>query len=349
MGDTVGLGVPITPTVAIDQWVSHSAVSPTQNRHEQARASFNEESTQLGLGTVIRAVVRAPSAQGPAEGTQLLLRVIAPTTATPDVLTGVIYDSIGDETTLATPLGLLALQHKLALPAGTQIAFVVVETMVPEAEATMAPARSGGWIALEETLFALMSQSPAVAGQLRAELTPPSGPDLAGSLLYLVGALYHGNWPGLSVTRALNDSGNGKLTKRLADDLAALRRLGNDESTGEWRVLTLPLLVGTFPFSVRLYLQRHKHLGQDTVRFALEAELSRLGPIQLDCMVRAKKLILVLRSHRGLPPELREAMRAVFQRALRASGISGELSFATVATFLVHPLDQMRGHVQVTA
>jgi hypothetical protein len=114
-------------------------------------------------------------------------------------------------------------------------------------------------------------------------------------------------------------------------------------------VLTLPLLLGNFPLALRLYLQRHKPIGHDGIRFALEAELSRLGPVQLDCLVRGKHLILVLRSHRGLASELRDEMRATFQRALQGAGISGDLSFATVATFLVHPLDQMRQHIQITA
>jgi hypothetical protein len=213
----------------------------------------------------------------------------------------------------------------------------------------MTPARSGGWVALEETLFALTGGAPALAEQLRAELTPSSGGDLAGTLLYLIGALYQGNWPGPAITRALNESGHGKLTKRLADDITALRRLGDDQTTGEWRVLTLPLLLGNFPLALRLYLQRRKPTGRDGTRFALEAELSCLGPVQLDCLLRGKHLILVLRSHRSLAPQLRDDMRAIFQRASQASGISGDLSFATVATFLVHPLDQMRQHIQITA
>ena len=350
MAETVGFGAPITPTAAIEHRINPNvAVTPAQNRDEQARPSLEEEPTKLGIGTVISAMVRAPAAQGPAEGTQILLRLVASATATPDLITGVVYDSVGNETTLATPIGLLALQRKLALPPGTQVAFVVIDTIAPEVEAAMAPARSGGWLALEETLFALLGQAPALAEQLRAELTPSSGPDLAGSLVYLLGALYQGNWPGPAITRALNDSGNGKLTKRLAEDIAALRRLGNDQTTGEWRVLTLPLLLGNFPLALRLYLQRRKPVGQEGIRFALEAELSRLGPVQLDCLVRANRLILVLRSHRGLTPELREEMRAVFQRALQATGISGDLSFATVATFLVNPLDQMRQRIQITA
>ena len=350
MAESVGLGAPITPTAAIEQRIHpNAAVTAAQSHGEQARPSLDEEPTKLGLGTVISAVVRAPAAQGPAEGTQLLLRLVAPATATPDMITGIVYDSVGNETTLATPIGLLALQGKIALPAGTQIAFVVIRTVAPEAEAAMAPARSGGWVALEEALFALVAQSPALADQLRTALTPTSGPDLAGTLFYLFGALYQGNWPGPAIGRALNDADNGKLTKRLAEDIAALRRLGNDPATGDWRVLTLPLLLGNFPLAVRLYLQRRKPAEQDGIRFALEAELSQLGPIQLDCLVRRDHLILVLRSHRGLMPELREEMRTVFRRALQATGTSGDLSFATVATFLVHPLDQMRERVKITA
>lgn len=350
MAETVGLGAPITPAAGVEHRISpNTAVMPAQNRGGQAQPEINEEPTQLGLGTVIAAVVRQPVSQGPPAGAQLLLRIVASATTASDLMTGTVIDGAASETLLSTPIGLLALRRKLALPSDTQIAFAVIDTIAPEAEAAMAPARSGGWVALEETLFALSRQAPALAEQLRAELTPPSGPALAGTLLYLLGALYQGNWPGPTITRALNQSGDGKLIKRLGDDIAALRRLGDDQTTGEWRVLTLPLLLGNFPLALRLYLQRRKSAGQDGVRFALEAELSRLGPVQLDCLVRNKHLILVLRSHRGLSPELREEMRTVFQRALQVAGVSGDLSFATAATFLVHPLDQMRQHIQITA
>ena len=350
MAETVGLGAPITPTASVEHRINpNSAVIPAQNRGGQARPEIKEEPTQLGLGTVIAAVVRQSASQGPPAGAELLLRIVAPATAAADLMTGTVVESAASETLLSTPIGLLALRRKLAWPADTQIGFAVIDTIAPEAEAAMAPARSGGWAALEETLFALTGHAPALAEQLRAELTPSSGAALAGTLLYLLGALYQGNWPGPTITRALNDSGHPKLSKRLADDIAALRRLGDDQTTGEWRVLTLPLLLGNFPLALRLYLQRQKPTGQDGIRFALEAELSRLGPVQLDCLVRGKHLILVLRSHRGLAPEPRDEMRAVFQHALQAAGIGGDLSFATVATFLVHPLDQMRQHIEITA
>lgn len=352
MADSLGIGTPITPTAAIDPRIhQNAAVSAAQARTEQGagRPATSEAPTQLALGTVIAAVVRTPAGTGPVAGTQLLLRVVAPGAAQPDMVTGTVVDVAGNETLVATPIGLLALQRRLALAPGTAIAFVVIETEVAAVEAESAPARSGGWIALEEALFALLGPAPALADQLRAELTPQSGPELAGTLLFLLGALYQGTWPNPAIGAALARSGQAKLTKRLGDDVAALRQLSDDATTGEWRVLTLPLLLGNFPLAVRLFVNRHKTRPEDGIRFALEAELSRLGPLQLDGLLRGNRLILVLRSHRGLTPELRQELRAVFQRAVTRSRLTGDLSFATTATFLVRPLDGLREHIQITA
>lgn len=352
MAESFGISTPITPTAAIDPRIHpNAAVSASQARTEQGagRPATSEEPTHLALGTVIAAVVRSPAGAGPAAGTQLLLRVVAPSAAQPDMIAGTVVDVAGNETLVATPIGLLALQRRLALPPGTLIAFVVIETASAGGEAEAAPTRSGGWLALEEALFALLAPAPALADQLRAELTPQSGPALAGTLLYLLGALYQGVWPNPTISAALARAGQTKLLKRLGDDIAALRELSDDPSTGEWRVLTLPLLLGNFPLAVRLYLSRRKPGPEEGTRFALEAELSRLGPIQLDGLLRGHRLILVVRSHRGMTPELRQELRGVFQQSIARSGLTGDLSFATAASFLVHPLDGFREHVRVTA
>lgn len=354
MADSVGMGAPITPASAIDHRVyAGNAVTPSQARDDQGanRPKSEEAPTQLALGTVIEAVVRSPAGNGPSAGTQLLLRIVAPSAQVTDLVTGTVVDVAGNETLLATPIGVLALQRRLALPPGTAIAFVVIGTVAPETDTALAPGRSGGWLSLEEALFALLTASPALADQLRRELTPQSGPELAGTLLFFLGALYRGNWPGPATIAALNEAGQGKLTKRLGEDIAALRRLAEDQTTGDWQVLTLPLLLGNFPLAIRLYLQRRPAAAnaKEGIRFAIEAELSRLGPVQLDCLVRDKRLILVLRSHRALGPELRQELRALFQRAIGPSGLGGDLSFATAATFLVSPLDQMRRHIAITA
>ncbi len=70
----------------------------------------------------------------------------------------------------------------------------------------------------------------------------------------------------------------------------------------------------------------------------IDAELSRLGAVQLDGLMRGARLDLVLRSHAPIPPELREEARAIFHRASEAHGLNGDLVFATASRFAVEPM-----------
>jgi len=116
-------------------------------------------------------------------------------------------------------------------------------------------------------------------------------------------------------------------------------------------VLTLPLMTGAVVEPLRLYVRRRDddtpEAGDDGTRFVLEAELSRLGALQLDGLVRQKRLDVVLRSHAPLPAELRTEAAAIFRSASAAQGFAGEIAFATVANFSVAPLAAMRQPVQI--
>ena len=310
MAETVGIRrTDHAEPAAIEHRVDpNAAVTPAQNRGEAGAAdrSMEAPTTARASAPSSRAVVRAPRrATGPAEGTQSFACASSrPRRATRAMRSPALcYDSVGNETkpwsrrrSACSPCS----ANWRCRPAHG-VAFVVIDTIAARDEAAMAPARSGGWLALEEALFALLGQAPALAEQLRAELTPPSGPDLAG-LAHLSArcALPRQLAGPRRSTRALDRCRQGKLTKRLAEDIAALRRLGGDQTTGEWRVLTLPLLARQFPARVAAVSPAPQaRLARRRIRFALEAELSRLGPVQLDCLVRANRLILVLRSHRS--------------------------------------------------
>ena len=131
--------------------------------------------------------------------------------------------------------------------------------------------------------------------------------------------------------------------------MAELGRLSKDAATGEWQVLTLPLMTGAAVEPLRLYVRRGgtPETSEDGSRFVLEAELSRLGALQLDGMVRAKRLDVVLRSHTPLPSELRAEAASVFHSASAAHGFTGDIAFATAAVFSVAPLAGMRHPVEV--
>jgi len=358
MAEPLGISMPIAPSGGVDQRLpTGTPIAAVAPRHDDSggNAAQSAPSTELHIGTTVEAIVRAPptpNAPAPlAIGTRLLLRIVAfPSAPDPALLIGRVVDSAGPETLVATPLGLLALQRRLALPPETMIAFERLEEIPPETATGDTPSQAGGWPALDEAIAVLSQAAPEIAAQLRAELGPRSGSELAGTLLFILGALYHGDWPGAAVNAALTSAAHAKLSQRLADDAAELRRLGSDPATGEWQVLTLPLLAGATVLPVRLFLRRRKPDGpvEDATRFAVEVELAQFGPVQLDGLLRATHLILVLRSHRSLPQELRTEASAVCRGAMQQWGLSGDLSFAVAAEFAVTPLSGLRKHIKVS-
>lgn len=358
MAEPLGISVPITPAGGIDHRLpSETPVTAASPRDDGSagRAAQSAPPTQLDLGTTVTAIVRHAAPAGTAGalpvGTQLLLRIVAvPSSPTPGLLLGRIVSEGGTETLVETPLGLLALQRRLALAAETPIAFERLAETPPNAAAADTPSRSGGWPALDEVLSVLTQTAPELATLLRAELAPRSGPDLAGTLLFLLGALYQGDWPGAETATSLAAAGRAELARRLSDDADELRRLGDDPTTGDWRVLTLPLLAGATVSPLRLFLRRRKPDAptEDASRFAIEVELSELGPLQLDGMLRASHLILILRSHHALPAALRAEISTVFRRTLAGWRLTGDISFATAEHFALTPLSSFRQHVAVS-
>ncbi len=359
MAESLGIGTPIAAAGPVDHRLHPGAaiasVAPRGDNSpgESARAA---PPTQLDIGTVVEAVLRALPPAGTPDalgiGTHLLLRIVTlPSAPTPGLLIGRIGDGGGGgETLVETAIGLLALLRRLALKPGTIIAFERLGEIAPATSAQDAPSRVGGWPALDETLTVLAQAAPALAAAIQSELMPGSGTQLAGTLLFLLGALYHGNWPGPAVAAALKGAGQANLAQRLAEDTVELRRLGADPATGDWRVLTLPVLAGVTTLPLRVFTRRREPgaPAEDGTRFAIEVELSPLGPLQLDGLLRGVKLSLVLRSHRDLPPELRAQARAAFQRALAAMALVGDISFVTTAQFAVTPLSGLREHVKVS-
>ena len=107
------------------------------------------------------------------------------------------------------------------------------------------PSAASLWSSLAQILTVLDKTAPDLALQLRAVIAPGSPAALAGTLLFLLGALYRGAWPDADVDSALGTVGDKRLAQRLRTELADLARLRDDSATGAWRVSVLPLLAGT--------------------------------------------------------------------------------------------------------
>ena len=63
------------------------------------------------------------------------------------------------------------------------------------------------------------------------------------------------------------------------------------------------------------------------VRFLIDVRMSHLGPIQLDGLVRPQKLDMIVRSESQLPPGLPQDLRNAYITTLEAHGFTGSLSF----------------------
>lgn len=317
-----------------------------------------ESSDQLAGATVVSARVLSPPPGGAAPalpaGSRLELRVQALTGAPApqaDALTGTVVASTAGETLVDTVIGVLALQRRLALPPGTLISLERLAAAPPDQPADVPLAQRTTWPALDETLATLDRVLPELAAQLRSDLSPASGAQLAGTLLFLMSALNSGVWPGAGAASALDGAGRRDLRLKLEDDVAELRQLAASQSD-DWRVYVLPLLDGAMVRPVRLYFRRRSGNaapGEQGTRFVLEVEMSRLGALQLDGLVRPQRFDLVLRSHRPVATELRQEIAEIFRNATTASGLAGDITFTTASRFAVAPLDALRPHVGVTA
>ena len=316
-----------------------------------AAAPADGAAVSFELGTTIGATLVAATPGGSAmAGARFELRLGTATTvpAESNVVGTIALNAAGD-TIVETAIGTLALDDKLALPVGTAVRFQALAAGGPDI-AELPPSQASGWVALDQTLSALDKSAPELAQQLRSVLAPATAPSLAATLLFMAGALYSGKWPGQPVLRALGAAGQDPLKAKLGDDLAGLRRLGADGTTGHWQVLTVPLLFGAAVEPVRLYLRRKENpvsIDPAGQRFVIEAELSRLGALQLDGLVRGNRLDLVLRTHAALPQSLRDDASALFRQASAAAGYRGDIVFATAPIFAVDPLTGLRQHVAV--
>jgi hypothetical protein len=152
-----------------------------------------------------------------------------------------------------------------------------------------------------------------------------------------------------SSNRALAGAGQDRLKARLGNDLEALGRLRGDEATGDWRVMVLPLLAGASVQPLRLYQRRRGAAAkpEDGTRFVIEAELSHLGTLQLDGLMRDQRLDLVLRSHAPLDNALRRETSDIFHSACAAAGYHGDIVFATANAFAVAPLAPLRTSIEL--
>jgi len=308
-------------------------------------------SPNLAMGMIVQAKVLSQTPGALPSGSALTLRIALAGAAASGGLTGTIAASGSSETLIETPLGTLSLDRRLALPAGTALDLQPLSAAPPDAPSELPLAQRAGWPALDQALSVLDRVAPDLAARLRTDLSPSSGQQLAGTLLFLMSALNTGGWPGARALSALDSAGRRDLRTKLEGDSAELRQLAEPKG-GDGRLFVLPTRDGGVVNPVRLYLRRRAPgvaTADQGTRFVLDVDMSRLGAVQLDGLVRNQRLDLVLRSRRAIAGEMRQGIAEVFHNAVAAAGLAGDITFTTASRFAVSPLDAVQSHIGVSA
>ena len=298
-----------------------------------------------GPQTAVLATLRAPSPNGQAilatpeglvaldrpiegpVGTRLLLLPTPQAPAAPEAHPGPaqIFNALletaalldGERAALAAPAG-LALPTSAA-PAAT----------TPAAAQTASPA-------------ALLN--PTQTNDILAQNLPRVGSHLAAGLASFIRARLSDKpaaWPSAELRQALQSAGRPELVAKLEQGFAELARAAPATSQdGQWKTIVLPLLDEQALHQARLAIRRDPGKGDQpkdgkpaSVHFLLDVELSRMGAMQLDGLVRGKRFDLMLRTHKPLDSVMQNEIQRLFAEAKSVTGITGEIYFQVAAVF----------------
>lgn len=264
----------------------------------------------------------------------------------PQSLTGTVAsNSYAGQPLVATSLGLLSLATPQTFPPGTSLLLDIVGLPGPPAAAGSPAPPPVPWPALTNAADILSRAAPEALTALAARLPQP-GAQLAASLFTLFSAAVRGTQPRwlTGITDALDKVGRRDLAEAAIEEMDSLigktlRGRGSDD----WQSWLLPLLVDGRIERIRLMTrpqprdeEEKNRRGQEGVRFLLDLDLSRLGPMQLDGLIRrdARRFDMILRTHTPLPGEMRQDIRRIFTAALDGMGMTGEAGFQRTDRFV---------------
>lgn len=291
---------------------------------------------------------------------------IAPETPeTPQLIGVVLGTGLGGKVALRVPFGVIELSLPTALPVGSLV--TLEQLSVPKtpalphfgghAPSTNAPADFiRDWPAVRQ-LVALLAEQPERNGAVPHPNLPRVGPEFALGLIAFAAALESGDsegWLTPPLTQALSEQGHDSAVAQLRGDFNQLSQLASPRGTTDWRAFIIPIETQRSLQQISLYVRREEERRQPAAadakveafghRFVVELELSRLGALQLDGLLKGRRLNLILRSHGTLASDLRATLMTGFDDAAAAAGLTGALVFQDkLAHFPVTPRESFRG------
>jgi len=253
---------------------------------------------------------------------------------------------------IRTPIGLLALDNgPQSLPAESGVTLQLVGKPVPppafqpplpipdDPPDRVIPHR------LAQLIDSVQSSGNSALAEAVRDKIPAPGPKLAAQILSVV-ASAQAQAPALA--RFLGESMVSALTHAAPQALEALARHWESPAQavqgpgeGDWRTLVVPFLMGGQMTTIKL-TTRHRQgrmaaaEREKGTRFLLDLDLSKLGPMQFDGLVKRqyKRFDLIIRTTSPLPGEMRRDIDALFINGLLNFGLEGSVSFQPEGRFV---------------
>jgi len=238
------------------------------------------------------------------------------------------------------------------LPTGLSAAAQTVSPSAPSVTAMQIPPQPlenfvQNWQSLSQLLSIIPppvdAASPAhILGNRIPGLQSPA--QMTSSMIFFLAALGAKNparvWLGPAVTQRIERLGQVKLLNMLNSDMKRIFRLGAETTVNDWRPALIPMQVGTdvqaIPILTRQLVDeetdKNNKAPEDddkkvATRFIVELNLSEIGKIQVDGLLKETTLNIIIRSKAILPAEMKKDLSDKFITSLEISGFAGDLQF----------------------
>lgn len=189
---------------------------------------------------------------------------------------------------------------------------------------------------LMDDLFQTFLQTTPQAAQILGRVIPsPGNPaNMGPAMMLFAAALKSGDlqaWMGDKKLEMLQKLGKGALITGLANETSALARIV-DAPGNEWRSFPIPMLWQNEISKVLFHVRKEpsdddKNPGDFGTRFLFDLDLTRMGSVQLDGLLRGNRLDLIVRTKDAISHPMQEAMKKAYADALTGTDIYGELGF----------------------
>lgn len=202
------------------------------------------------------------------------------------------------------------------------------------------------WPALEEAQTLLADPANGLANNPLNQIIPKPDNRLALNMIFFLKAIGRGSfkdWAGEQTLKAISKSKPG-LAKELESDFETLKNDKAKSSQQDWRVTYVPMQNQDQIDQIRIAYKKAQNDDEQEkgdknnggVRFVIDVDLTKIGPLQLDGLAKEKdrNFNLIVRTHSALPAQMRKDINAIFTSSMQAVDYKGDIRFQVESRFI---------------